>query len=42
MVLTPVLMTSTVQMGQVALRLTRHGYQRHVLENRDIVTVATG
>ncbi|MBM2619832.1 epimerase [Actinoplanes sp. LDG1-06] len=35
--LTPVLMTSTTQMGQVALQLARHGYPRHVLENRDIV-----
>ncbi|MBO3741760.1 hypothetical protein [Actinoplanes flavus] len=39
--LTPVLMTSTKQMGDVALHLARHGYSRHVLENRDIVTVAT-
>ncbi|MGW0781167.1 hypothetical protein [Streptomyces sp. NPDC002913] len=37
--LTPVLMTSTAQFGQVALHLARHGYVRHVLENRDIVTV---
>ncbi|MGW3917289.1 epimerase [Streptomyces sp. NPDC005070] len=39
--LSPVLMTSTAQLGQVALHLARHGYSRHVLENRDIVTVAT-
>ncbi|MFF0043866.1 epimerase [Streptomyces mirabilis] len=38
--LAPVLMTSTAQLGQVALHLARHGYSRHVLENRDIVTVA--
>ncbi|MEV6201505.1 epimerase [Streptomyces sp. NPDC051771] len=38
--LTPLLMTSTAQLGQVALHLARHGYSRHVLENRDIVTVA--
>ncbi|MDR6324376.1 epimerase [Actinoplanes couchii] len=37
--LTPVLMTSTTQMGQVALHLARAGYSRHVLENRDIVTI---
>ncbi|GAA1821496.1 epimerase [Luedemannella flava] len=38
--LEPVLLTSTQQLGQVALRLARQGYTRHVLENRDIVTVA--
>ena len=39
--LAPGLMTSTAQLGQVALHLARHGYLRRVLENRDIVTVAT-
>ncbi|MEU1519601.1 epimerase [Streptomyces sp. NPDC005811] len=39
--LAPVLMTSTEQLGQVALHLARHGHSHHVLENRDIVTVAT-
>ncbi|MFJ9712107.1 epimerase [Streptomyces sp. NPDC101234] len=39
--LSPVLMTSTAQLGKVALHLARHGYSRHALENRDIVTVAT-
>ncbi|MET7402748.1 epimerase [Dactylosporangium sp. NPDC005572] len=38
--LTPVVMTSTAQLGQVALQLTRRGHPRHVLENRDIVAVA--
>ncbi|GID48320.1 epimerase [Actinoplanes capillaceus] len=38
--LDPVLLTSATQMGQVALHLARHGYTRHVLENRDIVAVA--
>lgn len=38
--LTPLLMTSTAQLGQVALHLARHGYSLHILENRDIVTVA--
>ncbi|WP_433366553.1 epimerase [Actinoplanes sp. CA-142083] len=40
--LAPVLMTSTVQLGQAALRLARHGSPRHVLENRDIVAAAPG
>ena len=38
--LAPTLMTDTAQLGQVALHLARHGYTRHVLENRDIVTLA--
>ncbi|GAA3588100.1 epimerase [Streptomyces osmaniensis] len=39
--LSPALMTSTAQLGHVALHLARHGYARRVLENRDIVSVAT-
>lgn len=39
--LAPVLLTSTKEMGQAALQLARHGYPRHVLENRDIGAVAT-
>jgi uncharacterized protein YbjT (DUF2867 family) len=38
--LKPALMTSTAQLGQVALHLARHGHSRHVLENRDIVSAA--
>jgi uncharacterized protein YbjT (DUF2867 family) len=38
--LAPSLMTDTAQLGQVALHLARHGYTPHVLENRDIVSVA--
>ncbi|MEU8007084.1 hypothetical protein AB0B66_38480 [Catellatospora sp. NPDC049111] len=38
--LTPVLMTSTKQLGQVALELANRGHSRRVLENRDIVSVA--
>ena len=39
--LAPTLMTSTAQLGQVALHLARHGYSRRILENRDIVAAAT-
>ncbi|MFH9727604.1 hypothetical protein ACH4M4_32255 [Streptomyces sp. NPDC017254] len=38
--LSPVLMTSTSELGHVALHLARHGFSRHVLENRDIVSAA--
>ncbi|MFE1884564.1 NAD-dependent epimerase/dehydratase family protein [Streptomyces diastatochromogenes] len=36
----PAFMTSTEQIGQAALHLTRRGWPRHVLENRDIVAAA--
>ncbi|MEU6273868.1 epimerase [Streptomyces populi] len=38
--LSPLLVTSTAQLGHVALHLARHGSSRHVLENRDIVALA--
>jgi uncharacterized protein YbjT (DUF2867 family) len=38
--LSAALMTSTAQLGQVALHLARHGNSRHILENRDIVALA--
>ncbi|MEV6353049.1 epimerase [Streptomyces hydrogenans] len=38
--LAPSLMTDTSELGQAALHLARHGFSRHVLENRDIVSVA--
>ncbi|WP_220795308.1 epimerase [Streptomyces shenzhenensis] len=37
----PVLVTDTAQLGQAALNLARQGHSRHVLENRDILTVAS-
>ena len=38
----PKLMNSSALMGQAALNLTRNGYRRHVLENRDILAAAGG
>lgn len=37
----PVLVTDTAQLGQAALNLTRRGYVRRVLENRDIHSAAS-
>lgn len=39
--LTDAAMTDTAQIGQAALHLARQGHPRHVLENRDIVALAT-
>ncbi|MFD7297790.1 epimerase [Streptomyces sp. NPDC059897] len=38
--LTDTAMTDTAQIGRAALHLARHGHERHVLENRDIVALA--
>ncbi|MFE5910590.1 epimerase [Streptomyces wedmorensis] len=39
--LSPAVMTDTAQIGQAALHLARHGHPQHVLENRDIIALAT-